>query len=77
MGWSIMLESLSIALPNRWLDATDSHDTTERAVESQGCWRLIYLSLGVHQEEQQRARERGEGGVIPMHLPILDDNWKV
>ena len=38
---------------------------------------LIYLSLGVHEEEKRRAAERGpEKGVLPMPLGLWDDDWK-
>jgi len=37
---------------------------------------LIYLSLGMHGEEMRRAKERGEGKVLPMYLPTFDDDWK-
>lgn len=37
---------------------------------------LIYLLLGMRCEEMQRAKERGEGKVAPMHLPTFEDGWK-
>jgi hypothetical protein len=27
-------------------------------------------------EEIQRAKERGAGKVLPLHLPTFDDGWK-
>jgi LA2681-like HEPN len=38
---------------------------------------LIYLSLGMHQEERQRAKERGDAFLMPMDLSPWDDKWKV
>jgi len=39
---------------------------------------LIYLSLAIHCEEQQRAKERGPHGIVPgMRLDISDNDWKV
>ena len=37
---------------------------------------LIYLALGMHQEERQRKKRRGPGLVAPMFLPTLEDDWK-
>ena len=38
---------------------------------------LIYLVLGIHIEEAERARHKSEGAIIPgMELPPLEDNWK-
>jgi len=40
-------------------------------------WNMIYLSLGMYCEEMQRAKERGDGKVAPMHLPTFEDDWKI
>lgn len=37
---------------------------------------LIYLSLGMHQEEKHRAAGKKDGLVAPMHLDPWDDDWK-
>ncbi len=37
---------------------------------------LIYLSLAVHREEQLRAKQRGDGLVMPMELNTWPDDWK-
>lgn len=37
---------------------------------------LIYLSLGMHREEQRRARQQPAGRKIPMGLGIWRDAWK-
>ncbi len=37
---------------------------------------LIYLSLGMHNEERRRKTRRGPVLVMPMSLPPLDDDWK-
>lgn len=38
---------------------------------------LIYLSLGVRQEEQRREKARPQGQVIlPLHLDVWEDHWK-
>ncbi|MEI9803513.1 MAG: LA2681 family HEPN domain-containing protein [Pseudolabrys sp.] len=39
---------------------------------------LIYLSLGMHREEQQREEKKGpDGGLAaPMHLDTWQDEWK-
>ncbi len=37
---------------------------------------LIYLSLGMHQEERRRERLRGPGLVASMTLPEWSDDWK-
>lgn len=37
---------------------------------------LIYLSLGMHREEQRRAGGRPEGLIAPMVLDTWEDDWK-
>jgi len=37
---------------------------------------LIYLSLGVHQEEKHRLQQRGDKMVMPMMLSAWKDDWK-
>jgi hypothetical protein len=37
---------------------------------------LIYLSLGMHQEEKRRAAGEKDGLIAPMHLDHWDDDWK-
>jgi hypothetical protein len=38
---------------------------------------LIYLSLGIHQEERSKKKARGLGKVVPIELPNYDDEWKI
>lgn len=39
---------------------------------------LIYLSLAIHCEEQQRSKERYPNDIIPkIPLDIWEDEWKV
>jgi tetratricopeptide (TPR) repeat protein len=38
---------------------------------------LIYLSLGIHQEERSKNKARGLGKVVPIKLPNYDDEWKI
>ncbi len=38
---------------------------------------LIYVSLAIHAEEKNRAKERRPGVVFPMPLDIWEDRWKV
>jgi len=37
---------------------------------------LIYLSLGMHQEERRRSKNKKGGLIAPMHLDHWDDDWK-
>lgn len=37
---------------------------------------LTYISLAVHREEQLRAKERGDGLVVPMPIDSWPDEWK-
>jgi hypothetical protein len=37
---------------------------------------LIYLSLGMHQEERRRSKNKKEGLIAQMHLDNWDDDWK-
>ena len=37
---------------------------------------LIYLSLGMHREEQMRAQRQPEGQKMPMSLDLCQDAWK-
>jgi hypothetical protein len=38
---------------------------------------LIYLSLGMHQEERKRSKGKKGGAVVPMHLNVWEDDWEV
>lgn len=38
---------------------------------------LIYLSLGMHREEQRRDAEKPEALIAPMQLDVWEDEWKV
>jgi hypothetical protein len=38
---------------------------------------IIYLSLGIHQEERTRAQKRPPDAIVPpMVLDVWDDEWK-
>lgn len=37
---------------------------------------LMYLSMAMHREENVRSQLRGSVAVLPMSLPLVDDNWK-
>jgi hypothetical protein len=37
---------------------------------------MIYLSLGMHREENRRRKAKGDTIVAPMNLDLWEDKWK-